>query len=321
MPHPPPRPTDGPTRPVPEVVLGIDIGGTGTRFVAADPSTLEVTARTTVPTPTRATSDDILRFLTEQIDHVGLGRRPIAVGIGASGPVDRTGVIRNPDTLPAFTDLPLLEMIGGIIDGPVAIDNDAVCAALAEQQVGAAQHSPRSLHITLGTGVGVCLLENDAPFRLPDGTHPEGGHIAVAVSTTPCYCGRPQCWEQAASRRNLQRTAAGILGRSTTDRTVIAELAARAEQGDATALAAYDDYGQGVANGLGTLLALYGPDTVVIGGSGAEHLDLYLSAITQALAALNGWIPEHRIVKTQLDDHGGAIGGARLAKSALGSAE
>lgn len=300
-----------------DIVVGIDIGGTGTRFVAADPATLAVSARITVPTPAAGKPTEILRFLTDQIGHVARGRRPLGVGIGASGPVDLEGTIRNPATLPAFTGLPILSMINSIIDGPVVIDNDAVCAAIAEHRVGAAKHSPRSLHITLGTGVGVCLLNDDVPFRLHDGTHPEGGHIPVAVVTSPCYCGRLSCWEQAASRRTLQRAAADILGRSPTDHTVLPELAARAEQGDPAAIGAYDRYGQAVAAGLGTLLALYGPATVVIGGSGSQAFDLYRDAIARSLASLHGWIPEHHIIKTQLDDYGGAIGGALLAASAL----
>lgn len=301
----------------PELVVGIDIGGTGTRFVAADPVTNQVLAQTTIATPNTGTPDDILSILREQIRLVTRGRRPIGVGVGASGPVDLTGVIRNPDTLPAFTGLPLLDLLTSVTDGPIVIDNDAVCAALAEHSIGAARHSPRSLHITLGTGVGVCLLNGDRPFRHPDGTHPEGGHITVATLTNPCYCGRPACWEQAASRRTLQRTAARMLHRAPIDKTVIGDLAGRAAHGDADALAAFESYGQGVADGLGTLLTLYGPHVVVIGGSAARYFDLYSGSIETSLAKLDGWIPQHRIVKTVLDDYGGAIGSARLSSIAL----
>lgn len=295
------------------VVVGVDIGGTGTRFVAVEPATGDLLARSTAPTPHSCGPGAVDAFLREHIQEVARARRLVAVGIGASGPVDAGGVIRNPDTLPAFTGLPITEMVADLTSGPVIIENDAVCAALAERSVGAARQSPRSLHLTLGTGVGVCLLDGDTPFRLPDGTHPEGGHIAVSLSTTPCYCGRTACWEQAASRRNLQNTAAGILGRSTTDAHVIDDLATR---GDLIARQAFHDYGIAVAAGLGTLLTLYGPDLVVIGGSAARHLPLYRDAIRDALAALGRWIPHHQVVGTQLDDYGGAIGGARIALDA-----
>lgn len=299
------------------VVVGLDVGGTGTRFVTVEPGTGDVVSRLTVPTPHTVDPDAVLAFFREHINNVSRGRRPVAVGIGASGPIDAHGVIRNPDTLPAFTGLPVTEMAAAVVPGPVVIDNDAVCAALAERSFGAARKSPRSLHITLGTGVGVCLVDRDTPFRLADGTHPEGGHIAVSIPTTPCYCGRTACWEQAASRQYLQRTAARILHREPTDGRVIDDLADRAVRGDHAARTIFCDYGISIAAGLATLLTLYGPDLVVIGGSAARHLPHYLNAITETLATLGTWIPEHEIVATQLDDYGGAIGGACLAVTAV----
>ena len=301
----------------PGVVVGIDIGGTGTRLVAVDRSTLAVGEQTTTSTPTAGTPQELLDFLTVHIERVCRGRRPLAVGVGASGPIDPDGTVRNPDTLPAFTGLPLAVMIAGLARGPVVIDNDAVCAAIAEHAIGAAKDSPRSLHVTLGTGVGVCLLTGGTPFRLHDGSHPEGGHISVAVPTGPCYCGRRWCWEQAASRQTLQRAAAELLGRPPGDRGALVELAARAGRGDPVAAGVYDRYGEAVADGLATLLALYGPATVVLGGSASRHLEHYRGAITRSLAAVRGWVPEHTVVGTRLDDHGGAIGAAHLAVSAL----
>ena len=303
-----------------DVVVGIDIGGTGTRFVAIDPTMNQVITRATTATPTTGTPEDILSFLQDQIARVTRGQRPIGIGIGASGPVDLDGVIRNPDTLPAFTGPPLLDRLKHITDGPIVIDNDAVCAALAEHLLGAAHSSPRSLHITLGTGVGVCLLNDDRPYRNHDGTHPEGGHISIATPTTRCYCGRPACWEQAASRRTLQRAAARILNRPPNDQSVISDLAARAQHDDPVARAAFSTYGETIADGLGTLITLYGPTIIVIGGSAAAHLDLFHQSIETSLNALNGWIPHHHIVRTALDDYGGAIGGARLATIALHTA-
>ena len=297
----------------PGVVVGVDIGGTGTRLVAVDPSTRAVGERTTVATPRAGTPQELVDFLTAHVQRVSGGRRPLAVGVGASGPIDPDGTVRNPDTLPAFTGLPLRAVLSGLTTGPVVIDNDAVCAAVAEHAVGAAQGSPRSLHVTLGTGVGVCLLTGETPFRLHDGSHPEGGHIAVSVPTDPCYCGRRWCWEQGASRRALQRAAAAVLGRPPEDRGALSELAARAGRDDPVALGVYERYGEAVADGLGTLLALYGPATVVIGGSGSEHLEHYRRALERSLAAVRGWVPEHTVVGTRLDDHGGAIGAAHLA--------
>jgi len=303
---------DGSALEQPEVVVGIDIGGTGTRLVAWSTAG-ELVGRRTVATPTEADAEHASSVLRSQIDAVLDGRRLTAVGIGASGPIDATGVIRNPDTLPAFTGIPLVADLASQLGVPVSIDNDAVCAAIAELKVGAGRGAEDLLHVTLGTGIGVAYLVNGKPVRGRDGAHPEAGHIAVSTPTPACYCGRRGCWEQGASRLALQKSAASLLGLQADDRTAIASLAARADAGDATARAAFDSYGVALADGLATLLAVHRATTVVLGGSAAMHFHQYEATVNAELATLGGWISTAQLLPTQLDDDGGAIGAAFLA--------
>ncbi|MFF1831560.1 ROK family protein [Paenarthrobacter sp. NPDC058040] len=293
------------------VRIGVDLGGTGTRFVAVAANG-DVLSRLAVPTPEGFTDESPSSFLYRRIRTVAGERTISSIGIGASGPVDPEGIIRNPDTLPAFTNAPLVPELAEAFGVPVAIDNDAVCGAIAEQRVGAAQGSPSLLHITLGTGIGSCLLLEGKPLRGADGMHPEGGHIAVGRETEPCYCGRKACWEQAASRQTLQKTAAKLLALKPTDRTALTELASRARAGDERALAVFEDYGTAVADGLGTLLAVYRPHSVVLGGSAAEHYELFAASLEQYLKTLGVWIHFGELSKTGIDDFGGAIGAAYL---------
>ena len=58
---------------------------------------------------------------------------------------------------------------------------------------------------------------------------------------------------------------------------------------------------------------MYGPNLVVLGGSGARYFTLYRDALTAALVPLSTWTPTVPVVATTLDDDGGAIGAARLA--------
>ncbi|MET4097573.1 ROK family protein [Arthrobacter sp. UYCu712] len=296
----------------PGLRVGIDIGGTGIRFVALDAGN-HVLARLAAATPGAFTNGTAAEFLADHIGGLAPGRTLEAIGIGASGPVDTDGIIRNPDTLLSFTGEPIVASLEGAFGVPVAIDNDAVCAALAEQRVGAAKNSRSLLHVTLGTGIGACMLIDGKPLRGGDGMHPETGHITVAAAATPaCYCGREACWEQTASRQTLQRSAAALLGKGPTDRTAIAELAARARRGEKQATEVFRDYGLAIADGLGTLLAAYRPENVVLGGSAAQHFDLYSDTVERSLQRLGAWIHYAQISKTGLDDYGGAIGAAFL---------
>lgn len=298
------------------VLVGIDVGGTGTRVVAMTHER-RVVARATVGTPRSFAGSSAADFLAGRVEAVA-GRFPVdAIGIGASGPIEPDGTIRNPDTLPAFTGEPIAARLMERYSLPIVIDNDAVCAAIAEHAVGAGAGADSLLHVTLGTGIGTAFLIDGVQIRSGDGRQQEAGHISVP-GAWPCYCGRRSCWEQAASRLALQRTASRFLGLSVSDQTALPELARRANAGEPDPIAIFSDYGCRVADGLGTLLAVYRPGRVVLGGSAAEFLPFYRDSLDQALQGLGDWISRPTIVKTQLDDYGGAIGAALLAQRAIG---
>ncbi len=101
--------------------LGIDLGGTGTRIVLTDDAGT-VLAHRSVPTatdPARAVDDltaTLIGVASEVTEAPGTGpAQPMlcGVGIGASGPVDASGVVQNPATLPAFTGINLVGHLQG----------------------------------------------------------------------------------------------------------------------------------------------------------------------------------------------------------------
>ena len=177
------------------VAVGIDLGGTGTKLVAIDADG-QVRGQATHATPRGCNPADALAFLTRHIAEVAGTHRIESIGIGASGPIGQDGRIHNPDTLPAFTDISLVDRLQGTYQAPVAIDTDAVAAALGEYRYGRTAPPRSMLVVTLGTGIGSCLLLDGTPFRGGDSTPPEGGHLTVP-NAPPCYCGRPHCFEQA----------------------------------------------------------------------------------------------------------------------------
>jgi len=279
-------------------LLGVDLGGTGTRIVLTDDAG-SVLLNRSVPTSSdpETAVGDLALALAELADG------PVAgIGIGASGPVDSRGVIRNPATLGAYTGVDLVGPLEDRFGVPVVIDNDAVTAAYAETRLGAGQGARGVLMVTLGTGVGVAMLTDGHPLRTASGAHPEGGHLSVP-GHAPCYCGRISCWEQHASRSMLQSRAEGLgLDLDTAQ--------AWAKGGDPKTLGMFHDYGTSVGVGLADLLTLLGPDLVVLGGGGARFLDLFRPALDDALAdVLDCYLPT-RVVAATLGDLAGAIGAA-----------
>jgi glucokinase len=279
-------------------LLGADLGGTGTRIVLSD-ETGTVLAHRSVATSSDPTT--AVKHLATVLAEVADG--PVqGIGIGASGPIDAGGIVRNSATLPAYTGVDLVAALSDRFGVPVVVENDAVAAAYAETRLGAGRGARAVLTVTLGTGIGVAMLADGRPLRTPSGTHPEAGHLSMRGEAA-CYCGRTSCWEQHASRAALQRRARALGLDLGTARAL-------ALDGEPSTAALFAAYGAAVGNGLADLLTMLGPDLVVLGGGGARYLDVYRPALEQALAQVVDCYEPTQVVPAVLGDLAGAIGAA-----------
>lgn len=297
--------------------VGVDLGATLTRAVLVD-ATGAIGPVTSVPTAMLGAGAPAQRIakMIDLIEAVAAGQGSIrSIGIGASGPIGSDGVIHNADTLPAFTDLVLTVAIEGHFDVPCLIDNDAVTAAIGEYHRGAGNTASRMIMVTLGTGIGVAVLCDGVPSRGGDGEHPEAGHISVPGGPAECYCGLASCWEQVASRRALEHLAMDVIGRHASrdsPQTAVEELGRRAAGGDEVARTAMRAYGRSVGHGLATLVAVHRPNRVVLGGSAAQHLDLFEPGMRESMRRSDGYSVSTDICAAVLGDASGAVGAALL---------
>lgn len=292
------------------ITVGVDLGGTGTRIVALDAGGVVVHQHSS---PTPASPAGAAEALTGSIAAAAARRELRGVGIGASGPVDRLGIIQNTETLPAFSGIRLAPVISERLGVPCVIDNDAAAAAIGEYAYGAGRGSTGLLVITLGTGIGVAALAGGRPFRGADGAHPEAGHIPVCGPPAACYCGLPVCWEQLASRTALDQLAEVAGGAGGAGHRADT-LAGRARGGDVTAARVFGSYGERVGAGLVTLLAVFRPDRVVLAGGAARFLDLFGPGLRRSLDRGPKYNLKPAVVVAELGDLSGAIGAAVMAR-------
>jgi glucokinase len=301
---------------VKEVFAGIDLGGTGSRFVTYRRN--RVLASITVTTKDLAGGgrDEKLARLANTVSRlVPPGSKLQGLGVGASGPVDRArGVVNNPDTLPGFTGFRLVAGLQRRLRVPVTIDNDAMVAAIAEQRIGAGKKASRMLMVTLGTGIGVALVLDGKPFRGLDGAHPEAGHIPITSDASRCYCGIAGCWENLASRSALQRILRPLVPTALADREVLScavNLSHRKPIGQV-----FFDYGALVGRGLLALHALYMPDLTVLGGSVTDQFALFMPGLRASLAKSKQFGGDVKVTVSALGDIAGAVGAAIIAQDA-----
>ena len=294
-------------------LAGLDIGGTATRILIWHDGV--GLASSTVPTACfdEGSFDDRSDRLAGMIAALlPAGTCLAAIGIGASGPMDiPRGIIENPFTLPSLSGFPIAAELTRRFGCPVAIENDAAVAALAEHRLGAGRGSRRLVMVTLGTGIGVSLLIDGMPFRTVEGAHPEVGHLPVTGGTIRCYCGITGCWEQHASRAALQRLLLPLLPPTPFDR-ILAD-AAKAAASDPAIQSAFNEYGRLLGRGLAAVHTAYGPDAIVLGGSAAPLLPLYHNGIEQEM----GRGAASNLLRIASLDEPGAIGAAIVASGLL----
>ena len=279
---------------------GIDVGGTKFLGVVLDDAG-EVIVEQRRPTPQGG--DNVVRELAEFAAELA----PYdTLGVGVPGLVTRTGVLRAAPNLIGAAEVQVGPRLEAMLGHPVAVDNDATCAILAEWQHGAARGYDDIVLVTLGTGIGGGLVMGGALQRGANGFAGEIGHMVVQPDGPFCVCGRRGCWERFASGRGLQMLAGGRKGE---------EVVAAARAGDRESIVVIDTFAHWVALGLVNLTNLLDPACIVLGGGLATAPDMFLPPIRREFVNLL-YSPENRpqpgLAFAQLGERAGAIGAALL---------
>ena len=187
--------------------IGIDLGGTNiVAGVVDDEFRIVATAKckTRIPRPAEEIVVDMARMAKEAVQNAGLTMADIAyVGVGSPGTCNAdTGIVEYSNNL-QFEKLPLRDMLGGMLDKAVYIENDANAAALGEALAGAAKGAQSCVCITLGTGVGGGIIIDGKIYGGFNFAGAELGHTVIMVDGELCTCGRFGCWEAYASATAL----------------------------------------------------------------------------------------------------------------------
>ena len=291
------------------MVVGVDVGGTKCWAVA---TTLagELVNEYKVPTPTSGALVDVLVNLCHVV--VEPGHQLIAFGIGAPGPVDRAGVLHTAAHIPSNQPLALGKELTEQLEVPVAVDNDATFAALAEHRMGAGRGINDMMFISFGTGIGAGLVMDGEVRRGAHGYAGEPGHTIMVPDGRECACGRFGCWERYASGTAvaLHAQSHGLEAKNG------AEVYAAALQHHPAALMAFQDHGHWAGEGLAQLTAVLDPARYVLGGGMVNSAELWLDHAREAHRKAvfgQGRRPEPEMVPALLGARAGALGAALAA--------
>ena len=293
-------------------ILGLDLGGTTLKsgWVDLGGSCTDFTERPWG-------GSDPLAVLRQVLAHAGAA--PAAgVGLACAGVIDAGGVLVEPTPhLPIPAPSPLAQTLMAWTGRPVHVLNDADAAALAEFTHGAARGAGAALVITVGTGVGCGVVVAGRLWPGAGGGAGELGHVPLFERSSACACGVPGCAEPAIGGNGLAATAR-VRGLAVTD---AAGLFARAEQGDAQALAIIEEGARQLGRLTAFAVQLLAPDVVVFGGKlMARAGDTHLARVRASLLA---HLPATRarplaVRAAALGERSGVVGAALWARDHAG---
>lgn len=242
-------------------ILAVDIGGTAIKAALYD------TAAEVLTDPCEVSSrgsDGGEAVLARVLDVAARYRGYAAVGVSTAGQVDpRQGVVTYANSnIPGYTGMRLTDRLTQALGVPVSVGNDAHCAAQGEAQRGAARGLSDFVMLTIGTGIGGAAFSDGRLLVGGNGRAGQLGHIITHAGGLPCACGARGCWEQYGSTSALVRATAQITPAWNTGRAVMAAVADR----EPRAVAAVDAWFGEIAAGIASLVEVFDPHRVVVGG-------------------------------------------------------
>jgi glucokinase len=293
-------------------LIGVDLGGTAIKLgrFARDGTLLEALE---IPTPRPAMPGAVTVAIAEAVERLDPQRLAPLVGVGHPGPSDRHGrLARIAINLPGWLDVPLADWLEPLLERRVTCANDANCALVGERWHGAARGARDVLLLTLGTGVGGAVLLDGALFTGRGGAAAEPGLIGIQPDGPPCNSGNRGSLESYCSIAGLARLSP----------LEPQELCRRAEAGDPKALVVWEAYGRLLGTGISSLLYLFTPELVLLGGGLSAAAPLFLPALWQQVEQRVLAVSREglRIERCALGNGAGRLGAARLALERLDGA-
>jgi glucokinase len=295
-------------------VIGVDVGGTKMNAARVhEDGRLEGAVMR--PTP-RSSQDEFLDGLEAIVEQVGDGEAA-AIGLGLPSTIDRgAGRVVSSVNLP-LAGVDVRDRFAERFGLPVGLDNDANAAAIAEWRIGAGRGTRNLVMLTLGTGIGGGLILDGKPFRGATGAGAELGHMVLHYGGPPCAgtCTGSGHFETLASGRAADIAGMEILGGDAAG----AELVAEAQAGNRECIEALAEIGRRLGAGIASLVNIFEPEVVVLGGGFGLAGELLLGPAREVLTteALPPGRDSVRLVPAELGPRAGLVGAGFVGYEAL----
>ena len=292
----------------PPTFIGLDVGGTNIKCVAFN-SKGKTLAEETQPTSDDGTKSWLNRARAVAKKILSQFQSNTPVGVAAPGLPARDGysIATMPARLHGLEDLSWQEWLG--LNQPVPVFNDGQAALLAETWLGAAKGSANVLLLTLGTGVGGAAIVDGHLLRGHIGRAGHLGHFCLNPDGPVDIVGTPGSLEDAIGEHTIHTRSNGHFNSTR-------ELVDAYDSGSAEAAKIWLASVKALAAALASLINMFDPETVVIGGGTADANDSLFVPLRAHLDKFE-WRPRGHAVKLVKASLGHIAGAAGAAYGAL----
>jgi predicted NBD/HSP70 family sugar kinase len=276
------------------LVVGVDVGETRVRVELFDLAMTVLAAADYPIDPGRPDPDTVVRCIlaglrsvvgSAEVDTANI----LGVGIGVSGVVEQgQQVIVHAPTL-GWDAVELERMLRDGTDLPLHVDNGAKTLGQAEMWFGAGRGARHAVFVLLGSGVGAAVVTGGVTYRGASSSAGEWGHTTLVYGGRPCRCGARGCLEAyvgagAIIDRYIEATGDSP-ARAASEEAQLGAIIAGAARSPA-ARRILDETVAYLGAGVGSLINLFNPERIVIGGWAGVALGAkQLPAIRRGAAA------------------------------------
>ena len=310
--------------------IGVDLGGTNIAAGLVNDDGKIICSASTPTLAPRAYGEivkDMVKLSETLASEAGIKMNDIkAVGIGSPGSIDyATGTVVYANNL-AFNNAPIRAEFNKYYNIPVVLENDANAAAYGEY-IATGDNAKVFLAVTLGTGVGGGIILDGNIFTGANGVGGEIGHFTLVHDGELCSCGKKGCWESYASVTALiNQTKEAIKNNPESIMKDIVDKNGKvngrtafdaAKKGDKAGIAVVEQYIKYVADGIVSMINIFQPEKIVIGGGISREGDYLLNPIKEYVERFdyNKQAKKTDIQIATLFNDAGIIGAAFAAKN------
>lgn len=250
------------------------------------------------------------------------GMKPLGIGVVLPGLVDvYQGVMIVGPNL-GWKNVPIRALWQAHFDMPIFVENDANAAAMGEYYIGEAKDIQHFIFINVGVGIGGGIVIDGNLLRGSRGFASEIGHMVVEPEGKLCGCGSRGCLETVTGNTAIIEAVQQTLHNSTpispftNEQTIkeitLDEIVDAAIDGHPVCIEQLKTVGNSLGLVVGTLVNIFNPKLVVIGGYSHEM-------VTQILPDLRSSAQAHimSVSRNDLDIRASRFG---VSSSVIGAA-